>query len=145
MILNCSNSVPPRVSGCPLKGGNSISPGQRPGECCSWGLRPERAKAIIKLWATMLLPLQGAIRTAWNPRALPWAGCWLAFQAVASQKVYGTTLLFYSTDRCKSLTPITQILLSKCLDFTPHTVVRKTKPIVVKIISNLKKIISKII
>ena len=103
MILNCSNSVSPRVSGFPLKGDKSIN------QCNALGVVA------------------------------------IAFQAVASQKVYGTTLLFYSAGRCKYLTPTAQILPSKCLDFTPQTVVRKTKPIVVKIISNLKKIISKII
>ena len=63
----------------PLKGEKAISPGQRPGCCCSRDLGPERAKAIIQLLASMLLPFQGANPNVHRPRALPWAGCLLAF------------------------------------------------------------------
>ena len=44
----------------------------------------------------MLLPLQGANPNIHRPRALPWAGCLLAFQAVTSQKLYRTPIIFYS-------------------------------------------------
>ena len=77
----------------PLKGDKAISPGQRPGCCCSRDLRPERAKAIIIVWTAMLLPLQGAIPNIHRPRALPWAGCLLAFQTVTSQKLYRTPII----------------------------------------------------
>ena len=77
----------------PLKGDKAISPGQRPGCCCSRDLRPERAKAIIRVWTAMLLPLQGANPNIHRPRALPWAGCLLAFQAVTSQKLYRTPII----------------------------------------------------
>ena len=40
----------------------------------------------------MLLPLQGANPNIHSPRALPWAGCLLAFQAVTSQKLYRTPI-----------------------------------------------------
>ena len=40
----------------------------------------------------MLLPLQGANPNIHRPRALPWAGCLLAFQAVTSQKLYRTPI-----------------------------------------------------
>ena len=42
----------------------------------------------------MLLPLQGANPNIHIPRALPWAGCLLAFQAVTSQKLYRTPIEF---------------------------------------------------
>ncbi len=77
----------------PLKGDKAISPGQRPGCCCSRDLRPERAKAIIQVWASKLLPFQGANPNVHRPRALPWAGCLLAFQAVTSRIVYRTPIL----------------------------------------------------
>ena len=41
----------------------------------------------------MLLPLQGANPNIHRPRALPWAGCLLAFQAVTSQKLYRTPIV----------------------------------------------------
>ena len=41
----------------------------------------------------MLLPFQGANPNIYIPRALPWAGCLLAFQAVTSQKVYRTPIV----------------------------------------------------
>ena len=40
----------------------------------------------------MLLPFQGATPNIHRPRALPWAGCLLAFQAVTSQKLYRTPI-----------------------------------------------------
>ena len=40
----------------------------------------------------MLLPLQGANPNIHSPRALPWAGCLLAFQAVTSQTLYRTPI-----------------------------------------------------
>ena len=40
----------------------------------------------------MLLPFQGANPNIHRPRALPWAGCLLAFQAVTSQKLYRTPI-----------------------------------------------------
>ena len=40
----------------------------------------------------MLLPFQGASPNIHRPRALPWAGCLLAFQAVTSQKLYRTPI-----------------------------------------------------
>ena len=40
----------------------------------------------------MLLPLQGANPNIHRPRALPWASCLLAFQAVTSQKLYRTPI-----------------------------------------------------
>ena len=40
----------------------------------------------------MLLPFQGANPNIHSPRALPWAGCLLAFQAVTSQKLYRTPI-----------------------------------------------------
>ena len=40
----------------------------------------------------MLLPFQGANPNFHRPRALPWAGCLLAFQAVTSRKVYRTPI-----------------------------------------------------
>ena len=43
----------------------------------------------------MLLPLQGANPNIHRPRALPWAGCLLAFQAVTSQKLYRTPIISY--------------------------------------------------
>ena len=42
----------------------------------------------------MLLPFQGANPNFHRPRALPWAGCLLAFQAVTSRKVYRTPIIF---------------------------------------------------
>ena len=44
----------------------------------------------------MLLPLQGANPNIHRPRALPWAGCLLAFQAVTSQKLYRTPIILIS-------------------------------------------------
>ena len=41
----------------------------------------------------MLLPLQGANPNIHRPRALPWARCLLAFQAVTSQKLYRTPII----------------------------------------------------
>ena len=41
----------------------------------------------------MLLPFQGANPNIHSPRALPWAGCLLAFQAVTSQKLYRTAII----------------------------------------------------
>ena len=86
------NSISPTVGLIPLKGDKAISPGQRPGCCCSRDLRPERAKAIIQLLASMLLPFQGANPNVHRPRALPWAGCLLAFQAVTPRIVYRTPI-----------------------------------------------------
>ena len=43
----------------------------------------------------MLLPFQGVNPNIHSPRALPWAGCLLAFQAVTSQKLYRTAIIFY--------------------------------------------------
>ena len=43
----------------------------------------------------MLLPFQGVNPNIHSPRALPWAGCLLAFQAVSSQKLYQTAIFFY--------------------------------------------------
>ena len=43
----------------------------------------------------MLLPLQGANPNVHIPRALPWARCLLAFQAVTSQKLYRTPITHY--------------------------------------------------
>lgn len=40
----------------------------------------------------MLLPLQGASPNVHPPRALPWAGCLMAFQAVTSHKVHKTPI-----------------------------------------------------
>ena len=51
----------------------------------------------------MLLPFQGANPNLHRPRALPWAGCLLAFQAVTSQKLYRTPIFF-----CLSNTDIQQ-------------------------------------
>ena len=43
----------------------------------------------------MLLPFQGASPNIHRPRALPWAGCLLAFQAVTSQKLYRTPIILF--------------------------------------------------
>ena len=40
----------------------------------------------------MLFPFQGVNPNIHSPRALPWAGCLLAFQAVTSQKLYRTPI-----------------------------------------------------
>ena len=40
----------------------------------------------------MLLPFQGANPNVHRPRALPWAGCLLAFQAVTPRIVYRTLI-----------------------------------------------------
>ena len=42
----------------------------------------------------MLLPFLGANPNFHRPRALPWAGCLLAFQAVTSRKVYRTPITY---------------------------------------------------
>ena len=55
----------------------------------------------------MLLPFQGATPNIHSPRALPWAGCLLAFQAVTSQKLYRTPIFF-----CLSNTDIQQLVPS---------------------------------
>ncbi len=44
----------------------------------------------------MLLPLQSANPNIHRPRALPWAGCLLAFQAVTSQKLYRTPIYIFA-------------------------------------------------
>ena len=54
----------------------------------------------------MLLPLQGANPNIHRPRALPWAGCLLAFQAVTSQKLYRTAIIA----DCKNVTMLFSIL-----------------------------------
>ena len=48
----------------------------------------------------MLLPLQGANPNIHRPRALPWAGCLLAFQAVTSQKLYRTPIICFILFLC---------------------------------------------
>ena len=57
-------------------------------------VRSERAKAIIQVWASMLLPFQGANPNVHRPRALPWAECLLAFQAVTPRLVYRTPIIY---------------------------------------------------
>ena len=52
----------------------------------------------------MLLPLQGANPNIHRPRALPWARCLLAFQAVTSQKLYRTPIIFIFTRKAQKYT-----------------------------------------
>ena len=53
----------------------------------------------------MLLPFQGANPNVHRPRALPWAGCLLAFQAVTPRLVYRTPIIFYLLVSDNSRTP----------------------------------------
>ena len=57
----------------------------------------------------MLLPLQGANPNIHRPRALPWAGCLLAFQAVTSQKLYRTSIKIYTKKTAYSLEVLPQL------------------------------------
>ena len=65
-----------------LKGQQAGSPGQRPG----WMSEGKYAlKGQKHYFVEMLLPFQGGGCARHLPRALPWATCLLAFQAVAAR------------------------------------------------------------
>ena len=60
----------------------TLRPGQRPGCKCGGYIRPERAKAF----ETKAFALTGRVYLGVHiPRAVPWADCLLAFQAVVKE------------------------------------------------------------
>ena len=64
----------------------------------------------------MLLPLQGANPNIHRPRALPWAGCLLAFQAVTSQKLYRTPIF-------ENYCYLVKTSHAKCKDYIPQQII----------------------
>lgn len=61
----------------------ATNPGQRFGQNKTKTMPPRKGKSNKPMSSNMLLPLQGGNKiTIRNPRALPWAKCSLAFQAV---------------------------------------------------------------
>ena len=69
MIIR-NHPIAPRRGNKPLAQGSALGKG-------SQQFRPVRAKAML-----VLLPLQGEVYTLPIPRAMHWAMCFLAFQAV---------------------------------------------------------------
>ena len=60
----------------------------------------------------MLLPLQGANPNIHRPRALPWAVCLLAFQAVTPLLVYRTPIICFSRKDAKGAKPYVILFFS---------------------------------
>ena len=65
-----------------LKGQKALSPGHRPGyqQMPTFALKGQKPYE-----SDMLLPFQGEGCVPHQPRAMPWAGCLLAFQAVLAE------------------------------------------------------------
>ena len=75
-----------------LKGQKATSPGHRPGyeECVTTALQGQKLLYVITL-----LPLQGEETSRPPPRAMPWATCLLAFQAVSAKGAHHLRTCIY--------------------------------------------------